>query len=286
MQLMQPGAAITDAISRGAAGGAPALVGFVTAGFPDRASFPAQLASVAAAADVVEIGVPFSDPMADGATIQRSSRMALDQGVTLAWILETLATTDSSSRAPLVMMSYLNPLLAYGLGRLPRAAREAGVSGFIVPDLPWEECGELRDALGREVIALVQMVTPLTPPARLATLARASQGFVYAVTATGTTGGAIDVPDATLAYLDRVRAAATVPVCAGFGIRTAAQVARLAGHVDGVIVGSALVETIERGDDVAGYLGSLRPASSSRAGPSTASAHTTSPVIETPISSG
>lgn len=255
---MQPGVAIADAIRRGATGGVPALIGFVTAGFPDRASFPAQLASVAAAADVVEIGVPFSDPMADGATIQRSSRAALGQGVTLAWILEVLAALDPRFPAPLVIMSYLNPLLAFGLRRLPRAARDAGISGFIVPDLPWEECGELRDLLGHEEIALVQLVTPLTPPGRLTTLARASQGFVYAVTSTGTTGRDAAVQDATLEYLDRVRGAAAVPVCAGFGIRSAAHVARIAGRADGVIVGSALVEAIERGEDPAVFLRGLR----------------------------
>jgi tryptophan synthase alpha chain len=255
---MQPGAGIAGTIRAAAAGGAPALVGFLTAGFPERESFAVQLASLASAADVVEIGVPFSDPMADGATIQRSSRVALAGGVTLAWILQELAALAPRPRAPLLLMSYLNPLLAFGLQRLPRAARDAGLSGFIVPDLPWEECGELRDALNREDIALVQMVTPVTPPARLATLAQASQGFVYAVTMTGTTGGSVDVPDGTLAYLDRVRAASAAPVCAGFGIRGAAQVARLAGHADGAIVGSALVEAIEAGRDAADELRAMR----------------------------
>ncbi len=283
---MQAGSAIAGAIRGAAVRGSPALVAFLTAGFPDRKSFRAHLASAAAAADVIEIGVPFSDPMADGATIQRASRVALEQGVTLAWILGELAALDPRPHAPILLMSYLNPLLSCGLERLPQAAHAAGVAGFIVPDLPWEECGELRSALGGAGIALVQMVTPVTPPARLAMLARGSRGFVYAVTTTGTTGGAVEVPDATIAYLDCVRAAAGLPVCAGFGIRSAEQVSRLAGHVDGVIVGSALVEAIERGDDVARYLASLRPPSSSRAGPSTAIAHTTSPASETPISSG
>jgi tryptophan synthase alpha chain len=255
---MQPGATISQAIRTAAASGSPALVGFLTGGFPDRASFGAELVALASAADVVEVGVPFSDPMADGATIQRSSRVALGQGVTLAWILDLLSGLRGRLRAPLVMMSYLNPLLAFGLQRLPRAAGDAGVAGFIVPDLPWEECAELREALVREGIALVQMVTPVTPPARLATLARGSQGFVYAVTATGTTGGEVAVPEATLSYLDRVRAAAAVPVCAGFGIRHAAQVARLAGRVEGVIVGSALVEAVENGVSAAAALCRLR----------------------------
>jgi len=241
-------------------GDAPALVAFVTAGYPDRAGFMAQLAAVSSAADVVEVGVPFSDPMADGVTIQRSSRLALEQGVTLAWILESLATRGTKSGPPLVLMSYLNPLLAYGYGRLARNARAAGIAGFIVPDLPLEECGELRDALRPEGLALVQMVTPVTPPARAAMLSRESEGFVYAVTTTGTTGGAVAVPDALLGWLDGLRREAPVPLCAGFGVRSAAQVARLAGHVDGVIVGSALVEELERGGDAAAFLESLRAA--------------------------
>ncbi|HEY7754306.1 MAG TPA: tryptophan synthase subunit alpha [Steroidobacteraceae bacterium] len=255
---MQAGACIAQAIRGAAARGSPALVGFLTAGFPDRASFRAQIGSLASAADVVEVGVPFSDPMADGATIQRASRRALAEGVTLAWILDELAALAPRPAAPMVLMSYLNPLLAFGVARLPRAAREAGVAGFIVPDLPWEECAEIRAALNREDIALVQMVTPVTPRARLAMLAQASQGFVYAVTMTGTTGGAAEVPASLLAYLDRVRAASAVPVCAGFGIRSAAQVARLAGHADGAIVGSALVEAIEGGRDAARLLRGLR----------------------------
>jgi tryptophan synthase alpha chain len=256
---MQPGAGIARTIRDAAARGTPALIGFLTAGFPARDAFAAQVASLVGAADVVEIGVPFSDPMADGATIQRSSRIALESGATLAWILEELSRLRGRLPAPLVLMSYLNPLLAFGLLRLPRAAREAGVTGFIVPDLPWEECGELRAALNREDIALVQMVTPVTPPARLGMLAQASQGFVYAVTMTGTTGGAAEVPESLMAYLDRVRAVSAVPVCAGFGIRSAAQVARLTGHADGAIVGSALVEAIEAGRDAADELRAMRP---------------------------
>ena len=249
---------IAEAIRSASSHGGPALVAFMTAGFPARAGFSADLLKVGEAADVIEIGVPFSDPMADGMTIQRSSRAALADGVTLDWILAELTTLAKRLRAPLLLMSYLNPLLAHGLVRLPGEARAAGIAGFIVPDLPFEECAELRAALEGEGIALVQMVTPVTPQARLVTLARESQGLVYAVTMTGTTGKDVAVPDAVLDYLDRVRAASAVPVCAGFGIRHAAQVARLAGHADGVIVGSALVEVLERGEDPAAFLRSLK----------------------------
>lgn len=238
--------------------GRTAIVGFLTAGFPQRSRFREDLAKIAATADVVEIGVPFTDPMADGMTIQRASRAALEQGVTLPWILAELAAVQPRPKAPLLLMSYLNPLLAYGLDRLPGAARAAGVSGVIVPDLPYEECTELKDALESQGIGLVQMVTPVTPAARLETLCAAARGFVYAVTITGTTGRNVAVPDEVLAYLARVKRVAPVPVCAGFGIRGREQVQRLAGHVDGVVVGSALVEVLERGDDPVAFLESLR----------------------------
>jgi tryptophan synthase alpha chain len=255
---MQPRDHISAAIKAAAARGRPALVGYLTAGFPARRNFRDNLAAVAAACDVVEVGVPFSDPMADGSTIQRASFVALADGVTLPWILEEIRALPEPRRAPVLLMSYLNPLLAFGLERLPRAAREAGVAGFIVPDLPYEENGDLKAALEREGLALVQMVTPVTPAARLEMLCREAQGFVYAVTMTGTTGKSAEVPDQVLEYMDRVKRCSKVPVCAGFGIRSRAQVARFADHVDGVVVGSALVETLERGEDVRAFLGSLR----------------------------
>lgn len=255
---MQPRDTISAAISAAAARGGPAVVGFLTAGFPTRASFRANVAAVAAGCDVVEIGVPFSDPMADGSTIQRASFAALANGVTLPWILEELGSLARPLPAPMLLMSYLNPLLAFGLEALPAAARAAGVAGFIVPDLPHEESAELAEALADQGLALVQMVTPVTPDARLAKLCGAARGFVYAVTMTGTTGKSVDVPDDVLAYMDRVKRYSKVPVCAGFGIRSREQVARLAKHVDGVVVGSALVETLERGGDVGSFLGSLR----------------------------
>lgn len=249
---------VQSAIRAAAAQGRPALVAYVTAGFPRRAEFLAQLHAIAEVADLVEIGVPFTDPMADGTTIQRSSRVALQQGVSLRWILEQLAGARQRPKAPLVLMSYLNPLLAYGLERLPEDAAAAGISGYIVPDLPYEECAELRAAFDARNQALVQFVTPVTPPERTRMLCESSAGFVYAVTMTGTTGKHVAVPQDVLEYFDRVRKVSPVPVCAGFGIRTREQVERLAPHVDGVIVGSALVEVLERDEDPAAFLRSLR----------------------------
>ncbi len=249
---------ISAAIRAATDAGRPALVAFLTAGFPNRASFRSNLAAVAGASDVVEIGVPFTDPMADGTTIQRASFQALSDGVTLPWIIAELGAVTASLNAPILLMSYLNPLLAYGLDRLPRDAAAAGITGFIVPDLPYEESGELAAALDREGLALVQMVTPVTPSERLERLCRAAQGFVYAVTMTGTTGKSVAVPDDVLAYMDRVKRCSNVPVCAGFGIRSREQVARFGAHVDGVVIGSALVETLEQGGNVGAFLASLR----------------------------
>jgi tryptophan synthase alpha chain len=256
---VQPRDTISAAIQQAAAGGRPAVVAFMTAGFPQRATFARDLRAIASEADVVEIGVPFSDPMADGATIQRASFASLQGGFTLPWLLQELGSMQPRPRAPVLLMSYLNPLLAFGLDRLPEAAAAAGVAGFIIPDLPYEESAEMRAALDRVGVALVQMVTPVTPEARLGMLCKASQGFVYAVTMTGTTGKSVAVPDEVLGYMDRVKAASPVPVCAGFGIRSAEQVARMRVHVDGVVVGSALVEVLERGEDPAAFLRSLKP---------------------------
>lgn len=252
------GAVIAAAIRAVAHGNEPAIVAFLTAGFPSREKFRTHLAAVASAADVVEIGVPFTDPMADGMTIQRASHAALQSGVTLKWILSELGALEPRPAAPLLLMSYLNPLLAFGLENLPAAAARAGVSGFIVPDLPYEESGELKGALGVDGPALVQMVTPVTPADRLQKLCAASEGFVYAVTMTGTTGKSVAIPHEVIDYLQRVRAASAIPVCAGFGIRSREQVENLQNCVDGVIVGSALVEVLERGEDPARFLQSLR----------------------------
>jgi tryptophan synthase alpha chain len=248
---------ISAAIRKGASGGEPALVAFLTAGFPSRERFREHLTAIAAGADVVEIGVPFTDPMADGVTIQRSSHAALAQGVSLRWILSELEAMPRVS-APLLLMSYLNPLLSFGFDRLAATAAHAGVAGFIVPDLPFDESSELRASLDSHKIALVQMVTPVTQPERMKKVCESSQGFVYAVTMTGTTGKNVAVPAEVMSYLDGVRRIAPVPVCAGFGIRGREQVERLRGHVDGVVIGSALVEVLERGEDPTRWLRALR----------------------------
>ncbi len=237
--------------------GRTALVPFITAGYPEPGGFVSTLNTIATAGDVVEIGIPFSDPMADGMTIQRSSFEALKKGVSLAWIFDELEKAGGFG-APLVMMSYLNPLLAFGYDKLAERALETGVCGFIVPDLPFEESDEIRSAIEAQGLGLIQLVTPATPDARLKMLCDASRGFVYAVTITGITGGDVGLPKDLASYLDKVSSMSTTPVCAGFGIREAADVAAVGKHASGAIVGSALVEVLERGEDPTAFLSSLR----------------------------
>jgi len=249
---------LTAAIKAANGNDRPALVPFITAGYPEPAEFISTLAAISEVSDVVEIGIPFSDPMADGMTIQRSSFVALQKGVSLQWIFEQLDSAGGSIDAPLVMMSYLNPLLAFGYDKLAERAIETGVYGFIVPDLPFEESDELRVALEAKGVGLIQLVTPATPDDRLAMLCAASKGFVYAVTITGITGGNAGLPDGLADYLDKVSGVSDLPVCAGFGIRQASDVANVGQHAAGAIVGSALVEVLENGGNPATYLESLR----------------------------
>lgn len=254
---MQPHERISDAIATASKSGRTALVAFLTAGYPSTKNFLRDLQAIAAVSDVVEIGVPFSDPMADGMTIQRSSHAAIANGVSLRWIFEQLDLLQGKAAAPLVLMSYLNPLLAFGYAELARRALAAGVCGFIVPDLPFEESDELRAALDSKGLGLIQLVTPATPAARLERLAQASRGFLYAVTITGITGGGSKLPADLAGYLDRVAKLSPLPVCAGFGIRSAGDVANVGRHVKGAIVGSALVEILEQGGDPAEFLSGL-----------------------------
>jgi tryptophan synthase alpha chain len=255
---MQPHERIGAAIAAANDEGRTGLVPFITAGYPDPATFGSSLQAIAEVGDVVELGVPFSDPMADGMTIQRSSFAAIENGVTLTWIFEQLDQLQGSVNTPLIMMSYLNPLLAFGYEKLAARARETGVCAFIVPDLPYEESAEIAAALEAEGVGLIQLVTPATPAERLKILADASRGFLYAVTITGITGGDTGLPPDLANYLDEVSAVSSLPVCAGFGIRTAQDVLDVGKHAAGAIVGSALVEVLERGEDPAAYLRELR----------------------------
>ena len=234
----------------------PALIPFITAGYPNTEDFKQTLFEISKKADVIEIGVPFSDPMADGVTIQRSSHMAIENGVTLKWIFNQLKEINLDT--PIVLMSYLNPLYVFGMEELVKASLESGVDGFIVPDLPIEESKEFNGRLSEAGLALIQLVTPATPKDRIEMITNQSSGFIYAVTVKGVTGGedalSADVTD----YLKQVQEISKIPVCAGFGIREKSDVEMLANHVDGIIVGSAIVETIEQGNSPTEFLDQLK----------------------------
>jgi tryptophan synthase alpha chain len=254
---MTPAARLREAILHPKTPGRPAVMPYLVSGWPDRAAWAETLLAVSEVADAIEVGVPFSDPMADGPVIQKASREALQSGVTLRWILDTLAALPRAPGCPLVLMSYYNPLRALGDAEVVRRAAAAHVAGFIVPDLPWEEGAALRGLLTDAGLAAVQLVTPVTPPDRLGALTAARDGFVYAVTITGITGGALD-PATVRDYLDRVRTTSAAPVCAGFGIRTPADVASLTGHADGAIVGTAMIELQRAGGDPVAFVRRLR----------------------------
>ncbi|TYT25130.1 tryptophan synthase subunit alpha [Luteimonas viscosa] len=236
-----------------AAGGRKALIPFVTAGDPSlESTVPVMHALVEAGADVIELGVPFSDPMADGPTIQRSSERALARGAGLTWVLEAVqAFRGGDPDTPLVLMGYLNPVEIRGAARFAREAAEAGVDGVLLVDLPPEEAPEFRDAFTAHGIDLILLASPTTTDARLAALLANASGYLYYVSFAGVTGASERLDTVVAAdHLRRIRAGAEVPVVAGFGIRDAAGAAAMARDADGVVVGSALVSALADAADV------------------------------------
>ncbi len=236
-----------------------ALAPFLTAGYPSLDRFPDFLQGTAAEADLIELGIPFTDPVADGPTIQRTSRTALESGASIPWILDLLATTQIDT--PIIIMSYLNPLLAYGFDRFAKDCASVNVCGLIVPDMPFEERQPLNQIANNHGLCVIRMVSPVTPNDRMKQICTAARGFIYATTICGTTGAddAIDVSAEQL--LTRVRTHSSIPILAGFGIRTANDANRLSHHCDGVIIGSALLEAIDRNEDPADFLRNIRPIS-------------------------
>jgi len=224
-----------------------ALVTFITAGDPDLGTTEEVIRLLAdAGADIIELGVPFSDPMADGPTIQLSSERALAAGTTLADILATVARVRTTQDIPIILMGYLNPIHAYGYERFCRDAVQAGVDGVLLVDMPPEEsAGFLRyaDLSGLNVIFLL---TPTSDKSRIATVARLGRGFVYYVTVTGVTGVRQGTSATLAAELAEVRREIHLPVMAGFGISTPRQAAEVAAMADGVVVGSAIVKLFEQ----------------------------------------
>lgn len=243
------------------AAGRAALIPYITAGHPDRAATRAFLAGAGGfGADLVELGVPWSDPVADGRVIQASTHAALRSGMTLAGALELLA--EARPEVPVVIFSYLNPILAFGPARFAAAAREAGVAGILVTDLPVGADPDVEAALGAGGLPLVRLVAPTTPDGRVRQIAAASRGFVYLIARLGVTGASATLAGALAARVGVVRAATALPVAVGFGISGPEQAAEVARLADGVVVGSAVVERMGRGGAAAAgaFLAELRGA--------------------------
>ncbi|NPU86233.1 MAG: tryptophan synthase subunit alpha [Syntrophaceae bacterium] len=236
---------IEKAFARRKAEGRKVFVAYLTAGDPDLETTEAlALALEAAGVDILEIGVPFSDPTADGPVIQAASQRALKRGTTLAGILDRIDSLRRRSDIPVVLFGYFNPILSYGVERFARDAAAAGVDGLLVVDLPFEETGELRRFTDPAGLAFISLVAPTTDTKRARTILRRATGFVYAISVTGVTGTSTPRPDDVRRDLERIREETDLPIVAGFGIATAGQAAGIAPLADGIVVGSALVRLI------------------------------------------
>ena len=250
-------ARIASAFAAARAEGRAALMPYFTLGYPDIPTSEAVVRAIAAAgADLIELGVPFSDPLADGPTIQHSTQVALEQGMTLA---RGLALTHRLRAAgvtqPLLLMGYVNPILAYGVARYAADAAAAGADGFIVPDLPPEEAGELEAACRTHGLALIFLLAPTSTPERIAAVVSHATGFVYLVSLAGVTGAREQLPPDLAAFVDRVRAATGLPLAIGFGIATPEHASAVGALADGVIVGSALIKAAGAAADPAAAAG-------------------------------
>jgi tryptophan synthase alpha chain len=221
-----------------------AFMPYAVLGYPTpELSLQVVQALVAAGADLLELGVPFSDPLADGPTIQAATQRALEQGVTVADCIAMVAELRTRGmETPALLMGYVNPILAYGIQRFVADSAAAGVDGFIVPDLPPEEAGDLEAACRRHGLALVYLLAPTSPSARIELVAEKSQGFIYLVSLTGVTGARNALPPGLADFVARVRSVTHKPLAVGFGIGSGEQAQAVAQLADGVIVGSALVQ--------------------------------------------
>ena|SRR5713101_3556549 len=225
----------------------PSLVAYLTCGDPDLASSrDIALAAIDAGVDVIELGVPFSDPVADGPVIQRASERALRHGTTLHQVLEVGKGIRQRSAAGLIVFTYLNPVMRMGLTKFSAAVRDAGIDGALITDLPVEESHEYLSEMKKRGLATVFLAAPTSTDERLKQIAQASSGFVYAVSRTGVTGARQQMPEDTPKLVRRLRRYTSLPVAVGFGISTSAQFQAVGEFADAAVVGSAIVETIER----------------------------------------
>jgi tryptophan synthase alpha chain len=232
-----------------------ALAAYITAGYPDIKA-TVEIAQILAenGSDIIELGIPFSDPLADGVTIQKASYRALQNGTTPEVCIDTAAAIRHKIKTPLVFMTYYNPVLSYSPEAFCRSCRKAGVNGLIVPDLPPEEGSGLEAITQKLDLDLIYMLTPTSTDKRIIEVGKRSRGFIYLVSVTGVTGAREELPPELEKFVKKVRQEVRQPLCVGFGISSAAQAQRVAAIADGVIVGSRIIELIE--EDAT--LGSLR----------------------------
>jgi tryptophan synthase alpha chain len=246
VSVATPASRLAAAFARREPDSLPGLIPFVTAGFPNRDDTPALLAAIEAAGCLAaEVGIPFSDPLADGPTIQRASQQALANGVTVSRALAAVAEArDRGLTIPVAFMTYVNPVLAYGLERFCAAAAEVGAEAVIVPDLPDDEAAQLRDAADAAGLALILLVAPTTTAARLEAACRRATGFVYCVSVTGVTGARAHISQEAIDLLARVRTVTTLPRALGFGLSRHEHVRALRGRAEAAVVASALIDRI------------------------------------------
>ncbi|HSM56690.1 MAG TPA: tryptophan synthase subunit alpha [Candidatus Sulfomarinibacteraceae bacterium] len=229
-----------------------ALMPYYTLGYPDRETSLAIVEAIAPYCDLLELGVPFSDPLADGPTIQHSTQKSLEAGTTTAGCLDMVRQLRGRGiTTPFLLMGYYNPILAYGLEQYVADAAASGADGFIVPDLPPEEAGELEEAAAGAGLALIHFLAPTTNPSRMRAVTRRGRGFIYLVSVTGVTGARTQMAEGLEPFVARVRQHTDTPLAVGFGISTPEQAAQVGAIADGVIVGSALINAVDSADDKA-----------------------------------
>jgi tryptophan synthase alpha chain len=236
-----------------------ALMPYYTLGYPNRAASLQIIEALAPYSDLLELGVPFSDPLADGPTIQRSTQLALENGTTVAGCLDMLRELRQRGvQTPVMLMGYYNPILAYGQEKYVQDAAAAGADGFIVPDLPPEEADELEQLVQSAGLALIHFLAPTSSPERITRIARRAQGFLYLVSVTGVTGARSQVQTDLPAFVARVRQETAVPLAVGFGISTPQQAQEVGQLADGVIVGSALINAATDPQAAASFVAALQ----------------------------
>jgi tryptophan synthase alpha chain len=242
--------------------GHKALIPYITTGYPDTETTMLAISVLAkSGADIIELGIPFSDPLADGATIQESSYQALLKGINTDSCLEIARQARKTTSVPLVFMTYYNPVLQYGLEKFCLASVEAGIDGLIVPDLPPEEGTSLESFTRKHGLDLIYLLAPTSTPERIKMVAEQSSGYIYLVSVAGVTGARCSLPPDLATFIARVRRTAKQPLCVGFGISTPEQAGQISKLADGVIIGSKLIQLIKEDSTLTGlgqFIGAVR----------------------------